>query len=299
MKGIQAVWTVVIMILPAGAWPQARLIELNGVHFQVFHNDLSEREKNQPALIFENGWGADLGNWAPIIEQIGQQEIVFTYDRSGVGQSEYNQQPPTLENTANTLRQLLGKAGIPPPYILIGHSLGGVYARGFAGLYPEEVVGVVFVDPADFTESKEDWKIPFRKIGVPEKEIDDMLYERLYVDKIDDNMPLALAAELEVLKGWRKVDFAGLRAIPLPKVPVYFFVGGKFDVPPEYRSKEHDQQALFEARKRQWFDHWSAVIDSGGGGGALIYVPDAGHFVHRDAPEIVIDNLLNLAKRFK
>ncbi|PHN07331.1 alpha/beta fold hydrolase [Flavilitoribacter nigricans] len=288
---------IVLLLLLAGVVSgQAKMLELDGVQFQVYHNDLSGRKPGQPALVFENGWGADMGNWEPILEELERTQIVFTYDRTGVGESEYNEKVPSLENTAATLRSLLQKAGIPPPYILIGHSLGGVYVRGYAGLYPEEVAGVVCVDPADFTESKEDWKMPFRRIGVPEKKLDEMLYERLYTDQIDPDMPVALRQEREVLKGWRKVDFAGLRDIPLPKIPVVFFIGGRFDVPPQYRSKDLDQEALFEARKQQWMHHWSKLIDETGGGGGLIYVPGAGHFVHRDVPGIVIDNILSLVR---
>lgn len=296
MHYFSVIFTAFLLISADAGLAQPWMIDLDGTRFRVFHNDLSGRRANQPALVFENGWGADMGNWEPIIEALSGDQVVFTYDRTGIGESEYNEMTPSLENTARTLKQLLEKAGIPPPYILIGHSLGGVYARGFAGLYPEEVVGVVFVDPADFTESKEDWKMPFRRIGVPEQELDDMLYNRLYVDKVDEEMPVPLREEREVLKGWRKVDFAGLRDIPLPKIPVYFFIGGRFDVPPQYRSKEHDQEALFEARKQQWMQHFSKLIDETGGGGAMIYVPTAGHFVHRDAPRVVIDNILSLTR---
>ncbi|MCB0386554.1 MAG: hypothetical protein KDD43_14270, partial [Bdellovibrionales bacterium] len=122
--------------------------------------------------------------------------------------------------------------------------------------------------------------------------------DRLYTDKVDEKMPEALRRELDVLKAWRKVDFAELRDMPLPKIPVYFFVGGKFDVPPERRSKDLDQEALFGFRKHQWNHHFVEIIDESGGEGALIYVPTAGHFVHRDSPEIVIDNILSLAGRF-
>ncbi|MCB0634570.1 MAG: alpha/beta hydrolase [Saprospiraceae bacterium] len=284
------------MILPVDA--QTRMIDLDSIKFKVYHNDLSARKENHPALIFENGWGAKLENWEPIIGQIGQHEVVFTYDRSGIGGSEYDEQEPTLQHTAENLHNLLIRSGIPPPYILIGHSLGGVYVRAFAGLYPEEVVGLVFVDPADFTETKEDWETPFRQAGVPEKKINEMLFDRLYTDQVDEDMPVPLRKELEVLKGWRKVDFAELREMPLPKIPLYFFMGGKFDVPPAYRSKDLDQEALFGYRKRQWTDRWYTLIDEVGEGGALIYVSNAGHFVHRDNPKVVIDNILSLAGRF-
>ena len=200
---------------------------------------------------------------------------------------------------AETLKTLLINLKIAPPYILIGHSMGGVYTRGFAGLYPDDVAGLVFVDPADFTETKQDWNSIFRKIGVPEKKIDDMLYNRLYQPSQVDSLNFAPWSEGQVLAELRRTDFTYLRNFPLPNVPVYFFMGGKFEVPIERRSKDFDQESFFIERTNINIERWKKFIYSSSKGGALIYLSNSGHFPHRDDPISFIGNLRILLEGLK
>ncbi len=71
---------------------------------------------------------------------------MFIYDRAGIGKSEMNERPRHSQQSVENLRILLNKAGIKPPYVLVGHSFGGLNTRLFASTYPEEVVGVVLLD---------------------------------------------------------------------------------------------------------------------------------------------------------
>ena len=128
-------------------------------------------------LVFENGMGMGLGNWNTIMDSLANNAPVFLYDRQGVEKSDKVFQMPTPQKIAANLKLLLSELKIEPPYILIGHSMGGVYVRAFAGYYPNDIAGLVFVDPADFTETKADWNQIFRAIGVSEKRIDEMLDE--------------------------------------------------------------------------------------------------------------------------
>lgn len=108
-------------------------------------------------------------------------------------------QLPTPQKIAANLKLLLTEQKIEPPYVLIGHSMGGVYVRAFAGYYPNDVAGLVFVDPADFTETKGDWNQIFRDIGVSEKRIDEMLAKRLYMPSKVDSTHYAAWSEGQVL----------------------------------------------------------------------------------------------------
>ena len=141
--------------------------------------------------------------------------------------------------------------------------MGGVYIRGYAGYYPEEVAGLVFVDPADFTESREEWEAPFRAIGV-----DEAIIKRRAADRIKarndypEGMKVRQAHESENLRYLRKTDFQAFDTLAMPEVPILFFVGGKFDVPPQRRIKEFDHEAYFYARLKQWILHWNAVVDA-------------------------------------
>ncbi|HEY9046478.1 MAG TPA: alpha/beta hydrolase, partial [Ohtaekwangia sp.] len=237
------------------------------------------------------GMGMGLGNWDLVIDQIAKVAPVFAYDRAGVEKSDKVYQMPTVKLVAENLKSLLTTLNIAPPYILVGHSMGGVYIRGFAGFYPNDISALVFVDPADFTETKQQWNSIFRTIGVPEKKIDEMLYDRLYKKAEVDSVNFGPWSESQVLGDLRRTDFAEINNLPLPNVPIYFLVGGKFEVPPDRRSKDFDQAYFFTVKSNQNMERWRKVIDSSTKGGALIYLSNSGHYIHRDDPKIVINTV--------
>jgi pimeloyl-ACP methyl ester carboxylesterase len=88
---------------------------------------------------------------------VGAQARAFTYSRPGYGQSEPSPEPRDAAHIVEELRALLAARGLAPPYVLVGHSFGGAYMELFAKAYPEEVAGVVLVDPRhrDFTAACE------------------------------------------------------------------------------------------------------------------------------------------------
>ena len=159
-----------------------------------------------PVVVFENGMGMGLGNWHVVMEEIAKTAPVFAYDRSGVEKSETVFQLPTVRRVADNLKALLSGLNIAPPYVLVGHSMGGVYIRGYAGLYPDDVAGLVFVDPADFTESKDDWNGIFRTLGISEKRITEMMHERLYAKAEVDSVNFGPWSEVQVLTELRRND---------------------------------------------------------------------------------------------
>ena len=85
-------------------------------------------------------------SWASVQSEVAQFTRVCTYDRAGLGWSEVSPHPRTAANIVDELHTLLEQAGQQPPYILVGHSKGGMYVRLFAHTYPDEVVGMVLVD---------------------------------------------------------------------------------------------------------------------------------------------------------
>lgn len=282
------------------SFSQERLVKANGHNFNVYLNGFENRKPDTPAIIFENGMGVDLGNWDTIIEQISKFSPVLAYDRASVGKSEKVFQMPTVKVVAENLRAILHTLDIPPPYILVGHSMGGVYIRSYAGFYPNEIAGLVFIDPADFTETKNDWNDIFRKMNVPEKKIDEMLYNRLYQQNPKvDSLNFGPWSETQVLTDLRRTDFAQIAKLPLPSVPIYFFVGGKFEVPVERRSKDLDQESFFHIKNNSNMERWKKLIYSSNKGGVLIYLTNAGHYIQRDEPKSVISNIKVLVESLK
>ncbi|MGO8758908.1 MAG: alpha/beta fold hydrolase [Terracidiphilus sp.] len=108
---------------------------------------LFEMGLGEPTVLFEAGIGATHLNWRSVQEATAQFTATVSYDRGGLGWSSRCRTPRTPGNIAAELHQMLERAGLKPPYILVGHSFGGLVMRRYALLYPEEVSGVVLVDP--------------------------------------------------------------------------------------------------------------------------------------------------------
>jgi pimeloyl-ACP methyl ester carboxylesterase len=109
---------------------------------------LCERGNGAPTIVFEAGIGATSQNWYALQNDLAGVTRTVTYDRGGLGWSSARcSSERTPSNIARELHQMLHSAGIAPPYLLVGHSFGGLVMRRFATDYPSEVSGVVLVDP--------------------------------------------------------------------------------------------------------------------------------------------------------
>jgi pimeloyl-ACP methyl ester carboxylesterase len=104
-----------------------------------------------PAVVLQSGIGESTADWAAIAHDVAASTTVCVYDRAGHGRSDEASGPQDGIALATDLHGLLERAGVPGPYVLVGHSSGGPYVRVFAERYPDEVAGMVLVDaqPAD------------------------------------------------------------------------------------------------------------------------------------------------------
>ncbi|XLZ72272.1 alpha/beta hydrolase family protein [Massilia sp. SR12] len=99
-----------------------------------------------PTVVFENGSRSTLDKWDKVIADVAKEATVFAYNRPGYGKSDKPSTPRDGKTVVEELRQLLREQGLQPPYVLVGHSLGGLYMQLYARSYPQEVQGVVLVD---------------------------------------------------------------------------------------------------------------------------------------------------------
>lgn len=106
-----------------------------------------EKGAGGPTVIFEAGIAATNLNWHHVQGTVARFTNTASYDRSGLGWSSPCRTARTPGNITVELHTMLQSAGIKPPYILVGHSFGGLVMRRYAATYPEDVAGVVLVDP--------------------------------------------------------------------------------------------------------------------------------------------------------
>jgi pimeloyl-ACP methyl ester carboxylesterase len=104
--------------------------------------------KGSPTVVIDTGIGDTSQRWQSIQAQVVQVTRVCTYDRAGYGKSEPGPQPRHSQRAADELKQLLENAGVREPYVLVGHSLGGLNVQVFADRYPDLVAGLILLDPA-------------------------------------------------------------------------------------------------------------------------------------------------------
>ncbi|MDN3693338.1 alpha/beta hydrolase [Chryseobacterium tructae] len=141
--------------------PPGKLVNVNGTNIHVI---VEGEKKALPTIIMEAGAhsNTDMLHW--LAEGLKKERRVIRYDRDGKWFSESsNNDTISPEFYARQLHALLEKMGEKPPYILVGHSMGGPYSRIFRDLYPNEVEGIVFID----SSHPEQWKRLAQKELVP------------------------------------------------------------------------------------------------------------------------------------
>jgi len=120
---------------------QGRRVDVGG-----YSLNLNCTGQGSPAVILESGWSMPAVGWSRVEPEVARFARVCSYDRAGYGWSDEGPMPRTSDEIARELHTLLHKAGVNPPYVVAGHSLGGYILRCFRGMYPNEVVGMVLVD---------------------------------------------------------------------------------------------------------------------------------------------------------
>lgn len=133
-----------------GAWRDRRRFTPLGRWVQIGSRQnlfVVQRGAGEPTVVFESGIAATHLNWFHLQNAVSGFASTVSYDRGGLGWSSPCQSPRTPGNVATELHVLLHAAGIQPPYVLVGHSFGGFVVRQFAAMHPNEVAGIVLVDP--------------------------------------------------------------------------------------------------------------------------------------------------------
>jgi pimeloyl-ACP methyl ester carboxylesterase len=101
---------------------------------------------NEPTVVIASGLDGHLELWGKVLSEVSKTNSVFAYNRPGIGKSDKTDKPRDAEQIVEELRFYLKELKIRPPYVLVGHSSGGLYMQLYARKYPSEVAGLVLVD---------------------------------------------------------------------------------------------------------------------------------------------------------
>jgi pimeloyl-ACP methyl ester carboxylesterase len=218
-----------------------------------------------PTVVFDAGSATDSEIWNPVWADVVAFTGAFRYDRAGVGQSDPVSHPRTSHDIINELHALLMQAHIPPPYILVGHSFGGLNMQLYAQHFPQEVVGLVLVDSVLSGQSE-----VLRAILPPETPDEGDELRALRQELMSD---APIPPENIVFKASEAQVHAGT----FPDLPVIFISSTISDFPAEI-ADEADKGML--ALTRDFMSHFVQ--------GRHIFAEKSGHYVQSDRPDIVI-----------
>lgn len=125
-------------------------VQAPGQFFDVggrrLHALITGEERGKRPVVLEAGLTAMSSCWAWVQEELSKTTKVLSYDRAGLGWSDSSREPKDARSIAKDLHRLLNAANFPRPFVFAGHSMGGIFGRAYASLYPNDVSGMALID---------------------------------------------------------------------------------------------------------------------------------------------------------
>jgi pimeloyl-ACP methyl ester carboxylesterase len=258
--------------------PPGQMVDVGGYQLYLYCTGTGS-----PTVILEAGLEGDDISWKQVQPEVAEFTRVCSYDRAGLAHSDYGPTPRDAEMSAAALHTLLTKRGIAPPYVLVGHSFGGLLIRRFASDYPEEVDGLIFVDSLH-----EDWWEEALELLPPAGPNDSsrLASFRNYLtdgwrDPSNNFEAMNIPAVVEQVR--ETGDFGDL--------PIMVLTAGTFTVlnpglPPD-----------LEAVLAELFHDLQGRLAELSTVGSQVVVPDSGHNMPRENPQAVVDAIRTMLSK--
>ena len=229
----------------------------------------------ETTVILAAGAGQTSASWSPMIPLLSSSFRVMTFDRAGLGGSDQGPTPRSPTRIAQELRRTLDVLQMESPFVLVGHSMGGVHMLSFAEQFPEAVRAVVLLDtpPPGFEEERR------TLLTAAEREARDRLLE----DGLS-RLPEAVALEREgalPITEWEFPDFDR-------NIPVFVIAADSQNFGPQGSQERHQALWLRESR------HWASLSDYG----HFEVAEGSGHMVHHDRSAQVAAFIRSAYSRF-
>ena len=273
-----------------------------------------------PTVVFDSGLGDGTVTWGLIQPAVATHTRACSYDRAGLGFSDPPRRPSTSANMVDDLHRLLHAAHVRPPYVLVGHSLGGMTTKLYAETYLSEVAGLVFVDPSHEDLGKGAWAID------PDSQKGYAPYMKALQRCVEAN-PEDFVAGSELVKNCGPFPnsrySAAINAVEMEHGKRHGRLQARFSeqeniwftsadqVRAAYRSLgaipiivltheatprgSAETQAQRDAKNKLWIDLHEQIASMSARGKRLT-VENAGHYIQMDEPQIVIDSILEVLR---
>ena len=245
--------------------PSGSMIEVNGTRAY-----LDCRGTGSPTVILEAGFLAGASGWGSVLDAVAAHVRVCAWDRPGIGRSDPIGHH-TVEDSARYLRAILAAAGEQPPFIVVGHSLGGVYARVFASTFRPEVSGVVLVDPY----------LPDVR-PVEHVALDPTLRDEWLAGLRSTNEQVAAGEDLDWAASYDQLTRASIQGLPLELV----FVDQRLR-----------WEGSFEPVQDELIAAWRQLLSGLSAEYRLTIAEDSTHMIQYDRPDLVVDAIFRLVDR--
>jgi len=249
------------LILPLMACSQMPVASGNKLMVDGNSITFTETGSGTPTVVFESGLGDGQESWASIYDDVSGFAHTFAYSRPGYSAGPRQMEiggERTAQESARFLKTLLDQKGVPAPYVLVGHSVGGLYILEFARLYPGLVAAIVLVDG----------RVPGFTEACKEADIG-LCAPPAFMAAVS---PAHISAEIRGIKPSEKVA-------PTPAemgaIPTTLIVATK---PPPGGSRK--VQPIWIDAQRAWSDELE--------NGRFVIADGSGHYIHKDAPDVVI-----------
>ncbi|MGY6741173.1 MAG: alpha/beta fold hydrolase [Cecembia sp.] len=232
-----------------------------------------------PIIIMENGMGGGVRWGRGIVDSLAHRANVVTYARAFLGESGKGNTDRSGDVVANELKLALQDAGIQPPYIMVGHSLGGYYIKAFARANPDDVKGLLLIDPLNTEDFYRDYEAEFPTLYKWEVENEgpkENDYEGIFVfGEVygDDSVPTYIPAQLLIA----------------PEVPDY--VLNKKPPFGSYKEDNINSQKLWVEHQLKWASNFPNVTAK--------VIEGATHHVYHNRLDAVLEAFDELIKTIK
>jgi pimeloyl-ACP methyl ester carboxylesterase len=239
--------------------------------------------EGRPPVVIDVGFGDSPANWQAVVERLAERTQVVTYERAGYGRSEPGPLPRTPDRAVDELAAALKGAGIEPPYLFVGHSLGGLNMLLMGARHPELSAALVLVDPPPiaflagekFPELRADAESTTVRLG---RDAD-------AAASSSDPTVAAQAPRLRMLASEHaemfSADAGGVAEIDsLGELPVTVIAAGNAN--PEFGSVAFTFQEF-------WIDENTRVAEMSKR--PRLRIARSGHYVYREAPNVVVEEI--------